>query len=102
MDARFFLQDRNLPGRVALSDILAKRAIHQKTPHHRRRVLRRRLTRGKLFRPRNTRRLRSDWLRAFYPANHSLWQEDSEDYAFFLFPTLDIRRLRIGAKGIAS
>jgi hypothetical protein len=33
LDNRFFLKDRNLSGRVAISDTLAKRALHQKTPH---------------------------------------------------------------------
>lgn len=41
-------------------------------------------------------------MRAFFPEKHALYQEDSEDYGLFLFRTRDIRRLRIGGRGVLS
>jgi len=64
--------------------------------------LRYRFQPSRLLRSPSTKRFRGDWLRAFFPAKHALYQESPEDYGHFLLRTHRIRRLRIGARGMDS
>lgn len=74
----------------------------QKTLQPQRAALRYRFQPGRLLRAPSTKRFRGDWLRAFFPAKHALYQENPEDYGHFLFATDRIRRLRIGSRGMDS
>lgn len=74
----------------------------QKTLQPQRAVLRYRFQPGRLLLAPSTKRFRGDWLRAFFPAKHALYQENPEDYGNFLLKTHRIRRLRIGSRGMDS
>ena len=74
----------------------------QKTQQPERALLRHRFQPGKVLLAPNTMRFRGDWLRAFFPARHALYQENPEDYGNFLLTTRRIRRLRIGSRGMDS
>lgn len=77
-------------------------AKQQKTLQPDRAILRHRLQPGKLIRAKSTQRFREDWLRAFFPARHALFQENPEDYGKFLLSTSRVRRLSIGPRGMVT
>jgi hypothetical protein len=101
-DTRFILRDKTQSARVALLDALATLSENQVTEQPQRAALRYCFQPSRLHKAPNTARFREDWLRAFFPAQHALFQEDPEDYGLFLLSTKNVRRLRIGASGIAS
>jgi ribosomal protein S4 len=101
-DSRFFVRDKVPAARVRLFEEIFELAKHQKTQQPDRAVLRYRLQPSKLIRSKSTQRFREDWLRAFFPARHSLYQENAEDYGKFLVSTHRIRRLRIGPRAMQS
>ena len=88
--------------RLAMLEDMLDLSDTQVTEQPQRAQLRYRLQPSKLLLSPSTKRFRRDWLRAFFPAKHTLYQEDPQDYKDFLFKTRSIRRLRIGARGIAS
>jgi len=77
-------------------------AKQQKTLQPNRAVLRYRFQPARLIRARNTQRFREDWLRAFFPSRHALFQENPEDYGKFLLATHKLRRLNIGPRGVQT
>jgi len=96
------LREQKPVARVQLSEAISLLSTVQKTEQPQRALLRYRFQVGRIPLAASTLRFRGDWLRAFFPAKHALYQEDPEDYGLFLFRTRDIRRLRIGGRGIAS
>jgi ribosomal protein S4 len=101
-DTRFTLRDSKPAARAALIEVLDKMAKSQTTEQPQRAALRYSFQSGRLHRAPSTWRFREDWLRVFFPSQHALFQESPEDYGLFLLSTKNIRRLRIGNKGIAS
>jgi ribosomal protein S4 len=101
-DTRFFVRDKAAAARVRLFEDISDLSEAQKTEQPQRAVLRYRFQPGRLLLAPNTMRFRGDWLRAFFPAKHALYQENAEDYGKFLLKTNRIRRLRIGARGMDS
>jgi ribosomal protein S4 len=101
-DVRFFLRDKTPAARVRLFEDISDLSESQKTLQPQRAVLRYRFQPGRILLARNTNRFRGDWLRAFFPAKHALYQENPEDYRHFLVKTYKIRRLRIGPRGMES
>lgn len=96
------MRDRAPNARVRLFDTMSKLSALQKTLQPNRAVLRYRFQPTKLIRAKGTVRFREDWLRAFFPARHSLYQENPEDYTKFLLTTHAIQRLQIGPRGMKS
>lgn len=96
------MRDNRAAARVRLFEDLTKLSYGQRTGQPERAILRYRFQPSKLVRAKNTMRFRGDWLRAFFPAKHALYQENPEDYGKFLFKTRRIRRLRIGGRGMPS
>jgi len=74
----------------------------QQTEQSQRAALRFRFQPARLLRMRNKLRFRGDWLRSFLPAKHALYLENADEYGLFLLRTNQIRRLRYGARGLAS
>jgi len=74
----------------------------QQTEQPQRAALRFRFQPARLLRMRNKLRFRGDWLRSFLPAKHALYLENADEYGLFLLRTNQIRRLRYGARGLAS
>jgi ribosomal protein S4 len=101
-DSRFFVRDKVPAARVRLFEEIFELSKHQKTQQPDRAILRYRLQPSKLIRAKSTQRFREDWLRAFFPARHALYQENAEDYGKFLVSTHRIRRLRIGPSNMQS
>ena len=101
-DVRFFVRDKAAAARVRLFEDISDLSEGQKTEQPQRAILRYRFQPGRLLLAPNTMRFRGDWLRAFFPAKHALYQENAEDYGKFLLKTNRIRRLRIGARGMDS
>jgi ribosomal protein S4 len=101
-DIRFFLRDKTPAGRVLLFEDVSDLSVTQKTLQPQRAILRYRFQPSRLLLAPSTKRFRGDWLRAFFPAKHALYQENPEDYRYFLLSTRWIRRLRIGPRGMDS
>lgn len=101
-DSRFELRELKPAARVQLAETIMTLSASQKTEQPQRAMLRRRFQPGRLTLAANTTRFRGDWLRAFFPEKHALYQEDPEDYGLFLFRTRDIRRLRMGGRDMSS
>jgi hypothetical protein len=96
------LRDKKPAARLLLSEDVSDLAETQLTDQPKRAELRYRFQPGRLLVAPNTMRFRGDWLRAFLPAKHALYQEDPEDYGMFLLKTCKIRQLRMHGRGIAD
>lgn len=96
------MREQKPAARVQLAEAITELAATQRTEQPQRMLLRHRFQPGRVPLALNTARFRGDWLRAFFPEKHALYQEDSEDYGLFLFKTRDIRRLRIGRAGMTT
>jgi ribosomal protein S4 len=99
-DTRFFIRDKVPAVRVRLFENISDLAESQKTLQPQRAELRYRFQPSKLLLAPNTMRFRKDWLRAFFPAKHALYQENEEDYGKFLLETDKIRSFRFGPRGM--
>jgi ribosomal protein S4 len=101
-DSRFDLREQSPIARLQLAEAISKLSNMQVTEQPQRALLRHRFQPGRIPLAASTSRFRGDWLRAFFPEKHALYQEDPDDYGLFLFRTRDIRRLRIGGSGMSS
>lgn len=101
-DTRFAIRDSASSVRLKTMKLMEISSEKQTAAQPQRAILRYRFQPSRLLRAQNKLRFRNDWLRAFLPKNFALYQEDSAEYGFFLLRTHDIRRLRIGPKGINS
>lgn len=101
-DSRFFIRDKTPAARLRIFEDVSDLSETQKTLQPQRAALRYRFQPGRLLLAPSTKRFRGDWLRAFFPAKHALYQENPEDYGNFLLKTHRIRRLRIGPRGMES
>jgi hypothetical protein len=101
-DTRFFARDKVPAARVHMFETLTDLSLEQKALQPQRAAFRYRFQPARIVRSRSKLRFRGDWLRAFFPARHALYQENDEDYGRFLLTTHKIRRLRIGPRGMAS
>lgn len=101
-DNRFTIRDDNYAVRLVTMKMMEIASEKQDMSQPKRTGLRFRLQPGYVLRSYNKLRFRNDWLRAFMPKGFALYQEDPTVYGFFLLSTQNIRRLRVGDRGIAS
>jgi ribosomal protein S4 len=99
-EKRLALRDNNFGLLRRLAKEVAVLAKEQLTEHADRTRLRQRFQPKRVHPAPTSDRFRLDWLRAFFPRKHALFQEDPEEYRVIPVSTRNIRHLIPTAQGI--
>jgi ribosomal protein S4 len=101
-ETKYSLSDASHFFRFQLGEEMEERAQSQAMEQPQRAAIRHRFQPGRLHMAPSSDRFRHDWLRAFFPRKHSLFQEDPDDYGNLPIATSRIRRLMASGYGISN